>query len=264
MSLPLLRREAARNWPLLAIIAGVLALYSLVIVTMYDPQLGESLAMMEAAMPQLFAAFGMSGAGATLAEFLANYLYGFLFIAFPLVLAILLANRLLVQALDRGTMAWLLATPAPRQRIAFTLAIAQALALVLELAWGAGVSAAACGMLFPGQLDGGHFLRLNLGLAPLLLLFGAICFCSGCLFSSSRLALGGGAGLCVAFMLLDMLAQVGEKWEWLRWLTPLSLFDPKALAAGDGSLWPAAALLAAALALYAGGIAVFCRRDLSL
>lgn len=264
MSLPLLRREAGRNWPLLAIIAGVLAMYSLVIVTMYDPELGESLAMMEQAMPQLFAAFGMSGAGATLAEFLANYLYGFLFIAFPLVLAILLANRLLVQALDRGTMAWLLATPVSRLRVILTLAAVQAVSLLLEVAWGAGVSAAACGALFPGELDAARFLRLNLGLAPLLLLFGAICFCSGCLFSSTRLALGGGAGLCVAFMLLQMLSQVGEKWEWLRLCTPLTLFDAKALAAGDGSLWPAAALLAAALVLYGVGAAVFCRRDLSL
>ena len=107
-------------------------------------------------------------------------------------------------------------------------------------------------------------MQLNLGLAPLILLFGAICFCSGCVFSSTRLALGGGAGLCVAFMLLQMLSQVGEKWEWLRLCTPLTLFDSKALAAGDGSLWPAAALLAAALVLYGVGAAVFCRRDLSL
>lgn len=264
MNLPLLRREASRNWPLLVIIAGVLAMYSLVIATMYDPELGESLAMMEKAMPQLFAAFGMSGAGATLVEFLANYLYGFLFIVFPLVLAILLANRLLVQRLDRGAMAWLLATPVSRLRVILTLAAVQAVSLLLEVAWGAGVCAVASRLLFPGELDAQRFVQLNLGLAPLILLFGAICFCSGCVFSSTRLALGGGAGLCVAFMLLQMLSQVGEKWEWLRLCTPLTLFDAKALAAGDGSLWPAAALLAAALVLYGVGAAVFCRRDLSL
>lgn len=264
MNLPLLRREVSRNWPLLVIIAGVLAMYSLVIATMYDPELGESLAMMEKAMPQLFAAFGMSGAGATLVEFLANYLYGFLFIVFPLVLAILLANRLLVQRLDRGTMAWLLATPVSRLRVILTLAAVQAIALLLEVAWGAGVCAVASRLLFPGELDAQRFVQLNLGLAPLILLFGAICFCSGCVFSSTRLALGGGAGLCVAFMLLQMLSQVGEKWEWLRLCTPLTLFDSKALAAEDGSLWPAAALLAAALVLYGVGAAVFCRRDLSL
>lgn len=41
------------------------------------------------------------------------------------------------------------------------------------------------------------------------------------------------------FILLQMLAQSGEKWEWLRYLTPLTAFDSAALASGGGSLWPA-------------------------
>ena len=85
---PLLKREIKRNIPLLAIFAGILTLYASVILTMYAPELGASLAMMKDAMPQLFAAFGMSDPGTTLAEFLANYLYGFLFLALPLVMII--------------------------------------------------------------------------------------------------------------------------------------------------------------------------------
>ena len=47
-----------RKYPLV-IFAGILTLYAGVILTMYDPELGESLAMMEDAMPELFAAFDM-------------------------------------------------------------------------------------------------------------------------------------------------------------------------------------------------------------
>ena len=102
---PLFLRETKRNLSLLAIFAGILALYAVVILTMYDPELGDSLAMMKEAMPQLFAAFGMSDPGTSLAQFLANYLYGFLFLALPLIMVILLTNRLLAGYLDRGTMA---------------------------------------------------------------------------------------------------------------------------------------------------------------
>ena len=38
-------------------------------------------------------------------------LYGFLLVVFPMVFLILLANRLLTRYLDRGSIAFLLATP---------------------------------------------------------------------------------------------------------------------------------------------------------
>ena len=47
ISLPLFRREARRSILLLVIFAGILALYASVILTMYDPELGDSLAMMK-------------------------------------------------------------------------------------------------------------------------------------------------------------------------------------------------------------------------
>ena len=60
ISLPLFRREARRSILLLVIFAGILALYASVILTMYDPELGDSLAMMKDAMPELFAAMRLA------------------------------------------------------------------------------------------------------------------------------------------------------------------------------------------------------------
>lgn len=68
----------------------------------------------------------------------------------------------------------------------------------------------------------------------------------------------------MVFILLQMLAQSGEKWEWLKYLTPLTAFDTAALSSGGGSLWPALGLAGAALLLYSAGIWVFTRRDLCL
>ena len=264
ISLPLFRREARRSILLLVIFAGILALYASVILTMYDPELGESLAMMKDAMPELFAAFGMSDPGSTLTEFLANYLYGFLFLVLPLVLLILLANRLMAGYLDRGTMAWLLSSPNPRWKIAATQALFQAACGVVTVVYAGGLCTVLSVAMYPGELAAGPFLRLNLTLAALLCLLGSVCFLGVCAFSDSCRGLALGSGLCVVFILLQMLAQSGDKWEWLRYLTPLTAFDSTALAAGGGSLWPALGLAGGAACLYATGIFVFTRRDLCL
>ena len=71
--------------------------------------------------------------------------------------------------------------------------------------------------------------------------------------------------MSIAFWLLQMLASVGEKFGFLKYLTPLTLFDPHALAAGGADAWwPVLALYLAAAALFGAGVAVFSRRDLCL
>lgn len=261
---PLFLRETKRNLSLLAIFAGILALYAVVILTMYDPELGDSLAMMKEAMPQLFAAFGMSDPGTSLAQFLANYLYGFLFLALPLITVILLTNRLLAGYLDRGTMAWLLATPRSRRQIAASQALFLVAAILAAVVYAGGLCTLLSALLYPGELDILPFLRLNLSLAALLSLLGSLCFLGVCTLPDSRHGLAAGGGLCVLFMLLQMLSQAGEKWEWLRYLTPLTAFDSAALARGEGSLFPALVLAISALALYVAGVGIFTRRDLSI
>ena len=97
MSLTLFRREVRAHWVLALVFAAVMTLYGSMIVSMFDPKLGESLAMMAESMPQIFAAFNMTDPGATLTEFLANYLYGFLFIVLPMVAILILAAGLAAQ-----------------------------------------------------------------------------------------------------------------------------------------------------------------------
>ena len=97
MSLTLFRREVRAHWVLALVFAAVMTLYGSMIVSMFDPKLGESLAMMAESMPQIFAAFNMTDPGATLTEFLANYLYGFLFVVLPMVAILILAAGLVAR-----------------------------------------------------------------------------------------------------------------------------------------------------------------------
>lgn len=109
MILPLFKHELRFCLFPTFIIAAVVILYACVIIGMYDPELGESLALMRDAMPELFAAFGMADQGTTLLEFVVNYLYGFLLVVLPLVLVAVLASRLVVRHIERGSISYLLA-----------------------------------------------------------------------------------------------------------------------------------------------------------
>ncbi len=247
------------------VIAAVLAMYIAMIVSMFDPALGDSLNQMMQSMPDLFAAFGMAKPSTTLLDSMLNYLYGFLLTAFPIVLVLILANKLVVRYVDRGTMAYLLATPASRVRIVGTLAGVMACVLALLMVAVTLLEIGSAELMFPGELDMPGLLRANAGLLGLWLALAGLCFLSACSFSNASLALWGGGGLCIMSFLVQMVSQVGDKFEFMKYATPLTLYDAYGLAANDASAWVGVAVLyGAAIVLFAAGAAVFCRRDLNV
>lgn len=265
MNKTLFAKELRANLFVSGIIAAVLAMYIGVIVSMFDPKLGESLDLMMQSMPEIFAAFGMATQATTLIDFMLNYLYGFLLTVFILVLILIMVNKLMVRYLDRGAMAYLLATPNSRTRIACTMigvmvAILAGL-MVVVTALEAGFAEA----LFPGELDMQALLQVNAGLLALWLATAGLCFLSACLFSNATAALWAGGGLSILFFLMQMASKVGDKFEFLDSINPLTLFDYYGLAAGDASaVGGAIALAAAAVALFAAAVVVFDRRNLSI
>ena len=167
MNRTLFAKELRANLFVSAIIAAVLAMYIGTIVAMYDPKLGKSLDAMMQSMPELFAAFGMSMQATTLLEFMLNYLYGFLLTIFILVLILVMANKLMVRYLDRGAMAYLLATPNSRTRIACTMIGVMVAVLVGLCALVTALEAGFAEALFPGDLDVQALVQVNLGLLAL-------------------------------------------------------------------------------------------------
>ncbi len=260
---PLFWMECKSSGRLLGIFAAVLSLYIGMIVAMFDPELGESLNQMAQSMPEIFAAFNMSDAGSTLVEFVSNYLFGFLLIVLPLVFLALLSVRLVARKVERGSMACLLAAPHSRRAVIATQAAVQ-LCLTLVLAgYACGLIAAVSGAMFPGELEAKPFWTLSAGLVGLLIFLGGVCFCASCLFDTAGLSAGVGAGLCVLFVLVQMLSQVSSQFDWLMYCTPLTLFDREAiLAAESGAVPEFVVLYLAGAVLYLTGGAVFTRRDL--
>lgn len=265
MSRTLFAKELRSNLFVFGIVFAVLVMYIAVIVSMFDPELGKSLDAMMASMPELFAAFGMATQATTLTDFLLNYLYGFLLTMFPFVLIVIMANKLMVRYLDRGTMSYLLATPNSRTRIAVTLAGVM-VALLVVLAVLVTLTELGCAeLMFPGDLDVEGILRANAGMLALWMFLAGMCFLSACLFANAGAALWVGGGAGILFFLMQMVSQVGDKLEFLENVNPLTLFDCYGLAAGESeAALGAAALAVMGVVLFAAAVAVFGRRDLSI
>lgn len=265
ISKPLFMRELKSNYKILLIFMVVMSLYISVVIAMFDPSIGDSFKMMAEAMPDLFAAFGMTAFSSVLIEFLAEVLYGFILIVIPLVFLVLLSNKLIGRYVDRGSMAYLLATPNTRRKIVTTQAIFSITANLCLVVFMIVLGIIVSGILFPGHLEIGKFLIVNFGLYTLLLFLSGLCFCSSCWFSDLKFSYGIGAGLCILFVVLKMLGQVSKDSKVFSYMTPITLFEPEKLIQFDHmAIAKAIILLVGGLIFYLIGILRFERKDLSI
>ncbi|MGN0079453.1 MAG: hypothetical protein ACI36T_02795 [Eggerthellaceae bacterium] len=251
-----MRDELRGSLPALLVITAVLTLYIVSIAYMFDPEVAHNLDTVMAAMPDLFAA---------MTDFMLNYLYGFLFTWMPLLLVMMMVNRMLVRPIDRSCMACLLATPASRLRIAGSFAACMVAVLAVELVLVFALQVGSAEALFPGELDAEKLGWATAGLIGLWLFMAGLCFASACTFKDSRLALWGGGGACLALLLLQATSQAGEGFDALSAINPVCYYKPFELAAGSSdAIMGAVCLGVASIAFFAAGIAVFCRRDLNV
>lgn len=243
INMTLYKKEWKSNGILLLIFMAILSIYSYMIIAMFEPQLGDSLKVMAESMPELFAAFGMLDVGTTLLEFITGYLYGFLFIVFPCVFIIILTNRLIARYVDQGSMIYLLCTPVKRRKIAETQACFLFSTLIFLTGYLVALIILVSHFMFPGELETAAFLRMNVGLLGTYIFFGGVGFCISCIFNESRKVLTISTAVVVYSLLVQMISQVGDKFENLKYITPLTLFSPEKLAASEPEAWTACIFL---------------------
>lgn len=261
----LIKKEMKSQIKILILFLIVISIYSTVIVMMYDPQLGESLHMMAQSMPELFAAFGMQDPGLTMMDFIINYLYGFILIIIPIIYIIVTSYRLIAKYVDKGSFAYLLTTGHSRVQVILSQYISLTCGVFILVAYATGLIYTTSYLLFDEALILKNFLMLNVGLFILHLFFASLCYLTACTFNEIKYSVGIGAGVSLLFILIQMLSQVSEDIEFLKYLTPLTLFDPKKLVAiqEDSILQISVLLLIAIIFVFIGTI-IFNKRDLSL
>lgn len=263
----LLKSTAKSNWVIFIIFFAILLMYMSVIISMYDPDNIDAMRQMAEAMPEgMMDAFGYGGTPTDLITFMALYYYGFIILMFPMIYCIILANRLVASHVDSGSMAYLIATPNTRVKVITTQAVYMAFSVAMLLVINTAAGTVISELIFPGEMDISAFLVLNLVAIFLTLAISSICFFFSCIFNEAKFALAFGAGIPILFFIINMLRNIGDRLEWLKFLTLYSLFSPESIVTGEqeGIVIICLVFVAIALLLYSSGILIFSRRNLYL
>lgn len=261
----LYRREMKNSIKLLLIFGAIMTVYISIIIGMYDPEMMDTLDSFYDMMPELMASVGMKAGANTLVGFMVSYLYGFILIVFPMVFCILRGNGLIAKYVDRGSMVTLVSAPVKRRTIACTQMWGLLSGILVLVLYATGLQIAVCRASFPEEPVVAELLKLNTALLCLHLFIGSICYLASCVFSDTKYSIAFGAGIPALMYVIQMLANVGQKAEKLKYITFFTLFNPDGILAGEGSaLVGAGVLLLGAILLFVTGIAVFCRKDLHI
>lgn len=260
MNFTLFKHELFASLKLFTIIIGVLMLYIVSVIYMYNPEMTDTLKKLTETMPEMMAAFGMTSIGDTLIEFLSTYLYGFLLMILPLVFSIMLANKLIMGYIDNGSMAYLIATPNTRFKIVFTQALFLIISLFTLLAVTTLVMIVFAEILFPNELDITALLLLNFGLFLLHFAISGFCFLMSCSTKDLRTSYAYSAGIPIAFYLIEALSNMGGSLDKLQYITIYSLFDSVQLIQQNSSCWwMLGTLFLIGLLCYSLAIRFFCK-----
>lgn len=265
MSMPLLKMGIKSNGRLLLLFMGIITIYAGVITAMYDPELGEGINAMAESMPELFAAFGMQNPGITLLDFIINYLYGFILIVIPFIYTMIMCYKLAAQYIDKGSMAYLLNTHYSRKKILVTQGFVLLLGILLLVVYASVLVIVFSALMYEGELEVSEFLVLNAGLLFLEFFLAALGFLTACMFNELKYSVGIGAGLGLIFVLIQMLSQVNDKVNFLKYFTPLSLFMPEEIIQYEPeALAGVGILFVLTICLFTVSVAGFEKRDLPL
>ncbi|MED0661552.1 ABC transporter permease subunit [Geobacillus thermodenitrificans] len=209
-------------------------------------------------------AFNITGMG-NLLEFIAGEYYGLLFLLLGSIYCITAANQLLARPIDRGSMAYLLATPNSRQTIVFTqaLVLLTGLAAIILTSAAAGFAADAW-LVTNDALHQKRFLAINVSGFLLFFAISGYSFFFCAIANDEKRALSLSGGITVLFYSFDLIGKLTEKAEWLRYGSIFAAFEPGAIAQGQAEWLPSCLLLAIGVISYTAGIVTFSKRDLPL
>jgi ABC-2 type transport system permease protein len=265
MNITLLKTVFKKNWLLLVIFYGVLTMYMAVMISMYDPNDIAALSTMMELFPEdLMKAMGFSNVIVDLTGYLASWLYGLLMLGFPLVYCTILGNRLVAKMVDNCSFAYLLSTPNSRVRIIITQGIYALASVVLLFSALFATGVLMCALLFPGALDIGAFLKLNVTTMLVNMAVMMISFFFSCLFNDAKLSLSFGAGIPIVFLLMHMLGGVSPDAEFLNKLSIYGIYDPVEVVQGGLVMGINLMYISIILILFAASVLVFNKKRLPI
>lgn len=263
-NMTLFNREMKAAGKLIMIFIYILTIYTGCIVYMFNPNNANIFDAIIKTMPGLMRAFGFVPGGNTLIGFIATNLYGMIVLVVPMIFSIILGNKLICGYVDRGSMAYLLATPNKRIKVALTQALCMWVSVGILITYATVSILVFSALMHPGLLDIGKLVVMNVDIYFLHIAISGICFLASCISNDAKRSFTIGAGVPFVFFLIQMLANIGDKLANLKYFTIFSLFNPSDIVAGKNATSQLIILAIIAVVLYSSGIVVFSKRDLPL
>ena len=258
-------REMKSSLKMLIILAVVITMYVTIIIGMYDPEMMASLDKFYEMMPELMSAVGMKAGATSLIGFMISYLYGFIFLIFPMIFCILRGNGLVAKYVDKGSLVTLLAAPVKRSTVVITQIFVLISGILILVVYSTGLELLVANANFPGELVVSELIRLNIGLLCLQIFIGSICFFASCFFSETKYSIAFGAGIPALMYVMQMLANTGEKASFAKYFTFFTLFDANGIVLRESSAIIGWAVLGiGALVIYGAAILTFCKKDIHI
>lgn len=266
MNKTLFKATLRSNWLVGLFIILLLIMYTSIAITMFDPNSADVMENMLKLMPEgLAKAFGFDSFGTELTGYLSNYLYGFIYIMFPVIYAVIVANKLIAKHVDRGSMVYLLNTPNSRVKIATTQAIYLVSSIAVIFIINVAIALIISESMFKGSLNISKYLALNWITYLVILVVSSISFFFSCLFNETKHSLAFGAGIPLMFLVIKMLSELNADLEWFRYLTIYSFIDiNEILSSGGYIVFSSLVLMALGAVFYVSGILIFNRKSLSI
>lgn len=210
-----------------------------------------------------------------------NQMYFTIMSLLPILLFIIFAgNALVVDQVDKGSMAYILSTPTKRSAVVITQAVYMIVTPLIMVGCGFLTELIACNVIV-GEVEVAKYAALYGGLYLLTEAMAGICYLASCIFNLSKYALALGGGLNIWFFVCSLLGMFGsenmvntgmgvEELGMFNRLSLIGLFDIDALGTiGSGAVDTAfvpklIALVVVAVACYVIGAVRFQKKDLPL
>ena len=252
ISIPYFKYITKSNLKFLAAFTIVLCIFLIVMTNVFTPAIMTDT---QAGLSGTLLENILTGNG-TLIGFMANSFYALMAILFPMVYSILVGNRLIAEKIDKGYLAGFLSTPVTRLKIVLSLAVM----------WGivSAVGIFFADMFQPDAMDIEIFLKMNLGVFLYHLTISSICFCSSCIFNTSKNSLIPGAGIPLYFFVMSLIIKLSDSLDFLKYFTLNTLFDTQKILDDNGYLPSFIIMLSISIVLYITGTIIFTKKDFPL
>ena len=242
----------------------IFMLYGSISISMFDPESTEILQNMLDLLPEsVIRVMGFDNLGGDMTHYLSNYLYGFIYIIFPMIFSIMIGTKLIAKHVDRGSMNYLITMPYTRTQIVVTQLVFFLSSFLLMIVINVGVMLLMSELMFSGLLDIPAFLKLNLITILVHFLMMGICFIFSVVFSDASYSTGVSSGILVFFFVMQMLHKISDKTDFMKYFSPYALIQVKAIIEVDFPVWIwTVVLVIVSISIYILAIQLFQRKNI--